>query len=226
MYLVSINFISLIRLYLHRPEFYIRCCVSFANSAGKNFKAKFVKIISMDQKEIKRFIDHWQNNSINVISSSDWFFNPDAFKLDGFFENENALDDFASAHVIVFFTDKSGKIFLLLNQDHDVNYYNFPGGGRIGTETESQTLGRELCEELGVKIRPDDLERIGSLELGDAVFPIYSLDLLKYQFLKKDRTRPTGSKTILLLPLPDFLSQVPQNIPLRQLMTIFEERLS
>ena len=92
----------------------------------------------------KDFIRHWQENKIRVedipgISVKD--FNQIVYELEEFVEGEKPLVDFSSSHALTYFKTKKG-LSLVLNQDKDDPFYNFPGGHQEGQESEVETLVR------------------------------------------------------------------------------------
>ena len=54
-----------------------------------------------------------------------------------------------------------GRLLCLLRDDKGEidwpNHWDFPGGGREGAETPFETLAREVWEEVGVAVRPEDV---------------------------------------------------------------------
>ena len=50
---------------------------------------------------------------------------------------------------------------LLLEQRRDCDIWGLVGGGVKKTETEQQAITREIYEELGLRIRPEQLKKLG-----------------------------------------------------------------
>lgn len=80
-----------------------------------------------------------------------------------------------------------GRLLCLLRDGGGIpfaNMWDFPGGGREGAETPFETLAREVMEEVGVVVRPDDV--VWSLHDGAAArvtwFFVVELDAVEVRF--------------------------------------------
>ena len=67
-----------------------------------------------------------------------------------------------------------GRILCARPREKDVFY--IPGGKREGTETDLQTLTREIAEELTVTLLPDTAEHVRTYQAGQVRMSCYSAE--------------------------------------------------
>ena len=132
---------------------------------------------------------------------------------------------FSTAHAFVFFKDPDGTIQLVFNRDSNDGLFNIPGGHKENTETEVDTISREFGEELGLEFPVDQAQRLGTLEIGTARFPIYAINLLSCPVLN-NWPQEVGSVEIGIVSLETFLLDVPPDSPFYYLMSDFKKYLA
>ena len=69
---------------------------------------------------------------------------------------------------------KAGRILCARPRGKDIFY--IPGGKREGTETDLQTLLREVAEELAVVLRPETVRHVGTYEADQVRMSCYTGD--------------------------------------------------